>query len=159
MTKVAPHMKLNHNLHLAYCTNIHRGETWAETFDALKKHTLSVRQRVCPDSPYAIGLRLSHRAAHELSDRATILVFQRWLAENNCYVFTINGFPYGQFHGTRVKEQVYQPDWTTPERLSYTNLLFDLLAQLLPEGVEGSVSTLPCGFKRFVTTQEQRALV
>jgi len=26
------------------------------------------------------------------------------------------------------------PDWTSPERLEYTNRLFDLLAQLLPEG-------------------------
>src|SRR5437870_1627726 len=104
-----PQMKLNHGLHLAYCTNVHRGETWTETFDALKRYTLAVRQRVCPDQPYAIGLRLSQQAAKELSDRATLLEFQRWLAQNHCYVFTINGFPFGQFHGKRVKEQVYQP--------------------------------------------------
>ena len=152
-------MKLNHNLHLAYCTNIHRGETWAETFESLKNYALAVRQRVCPNAPYAIGLRLSNRAARELSDRATLVAFQRWLAANRCYVFTINGFPYGQFHGTRVKQQVYVPDWTTPERLDYTNLLFELLAQLLPEGVEGSVSTLPCGFKPLVTTQEEMDLI
>src|SRR6185436_17286351 len=80
-------MKLNHNLHLAYCTNIHRGETWAETFDSLKQYTLAVRQRVCPNAPYAIGLRLSNRAAQELSDRATLVAFHRWLAANHCYVF------------------------------------------------------------------------
>ena len=152
-------MKLNHDLHLAYCTNIHRGETWAETFEALKNYTLPVRQRVCPNAPYAIGLRLSNQAAVELSDRANLLTFQRWLAANQCYIFTINGFPYGQFHGTRVKQQVYVPDWTTPERLAYTKLLFDLLAQLLPEGIEGSVSTLPCGFKPLVTTQEEMTIV
>jgi hypothetical protein len=142
-------MKLNRGLHLAYCTNVHRGETWMETFDALQTHTLAVRERVCPKSPYGIGLRLSNRAAQELSDRATLLAFQRWLAEKDCYVFTINGFPYGQFHGGRVKERVYQPDWTSPERLAYTNLLFDLLAQLMPDDVEGSVSTLPGSFKEF----------
>ena len=152
-------MKLNHGLHLAYCTNIHRGETWAETFESLKNCTLPVRQRVCPNAPYAIGLRLSNRAARELSDRPSLVAFQRWLAENHCYVFTINGFPFGQFHGTRVKQQVYVPDWTTPERGAYTNLLFDLLAQLLPEGIEGSVSTLPCGFKPLVTTQEEMTII
>ncbi len=152
-------MKLNHDLHLAYCTNIHRGETWQETFNALKHHTLAVRGRVCPNAHYAIGLRLSNRAANELRDPATLVSFQRWLDANQCYIFTINGFPFGQFHGTRVKEQVYQPDWTTPERLAYTNLLFDLLAQLVPEGIEGSVSTLPCGFKHFLTTPEQMTLV
>ncbi len=148
-------MKLKRGLHLAYCTNIHRGETWAETFESLGKYTLAVQRKVCPSAPYAIGLRLSHRAARELSDPARLLQFQRWLGQNHCYIFTINGFPYGQFHGERVKEHVYEPDWTSPERLAYTNLLFDLLANLVPEGVEGSVSTLPGSFKEFIYSPEQ----
>jgi hypothetical protein len=152
-------MKLNHGLHLAYCTNIHRGETWPETFAALQQYTLAVRDRVASGKPYAIGLRLSQHAAQELSERSTLLEFQRWLNQNGCYIFTINGFPYGQFHGTRVKEKVYLPDWTSPERLAYTNLLFDLLAQLVPPGIEGSVSTVPCGFKELVTTEDQWKLI
>ena len=152
-------MKLNHGLHLAYCTNIHRGETWAETFASLQQHTLAVRLQVCPNKAFAIGLRLSARAAQELSDRETLLDFQRWLGQNRCYVFTINGFPYGAFHGSRVKEQVYLPDWTSEDRLAYTKLLFDLLAQLLPRDVQGSVSTVPCGFKELVTTPEELKLI
>jgi sugar phosphate isomerase/epimerase len=148
-------MKLNHGLHLAYCTNIHRGENWQETFDSLKTHTLAVRRQVCPDKPYAIGLRLGSTAAKELSDPATLQSFRQWLEETNCYVFTINGFPFGRFHGSRVKEQVYRPDWTSRERLDYTNLLFDLLAELVPDGVEGSVSTLPGSFKEFITEPGQ----
>ena len=142
-------MKLSHGLHLAYCTNIHRGESWAQTFETLQKYTLAVRDRVSPGKPYAIGLRLGADAARELSDRPTLLAFQKWLERENCYVFTINGFPYGRFHGARVKEQVYAPDWTTRERLDYTNLLFDLLAQIVPAGIEGSVSTVPVSFKGF----------
>jgi len=142
-------MKLNAGLHLAYCTNVHRGETWTETFGSLKDYTLRVRDLVSPGRPFGIGLRLSNRAANELSDRPTLLEFQRWLGQNKCYVFTINGFPFGQFHATRVKEDVYAPDWTTPERLDYTKLLFDLLAQLAPTGVEASVSTLPGSYKGF----------
>jgi len=148
-------MRLSHGLHLAYCTNIHRGEDWAETFEALQRYTLAVRARVCPGKPYAIGLRLSDQASRELSVASTLLSFQKWLEKSNCYVFTINGFPYGRFHGTRVKEQVYAPDWTTRERLEFTKRLFDLLAQLLPEGVEGSVSTVPCSFKEFIKGLEQ----
>ncbi len=143
-------MNLRHGLHLAYCTNIHRGETWPATLANLERHTLAVKQRVCPQGPYAIGLRLGEQAARELSDPSALRAFQRWLDEHHCYVFTINGFPYGQFHGAPVKERVYTPDWATPERLAYTNRLFDVLAQLLPEGVEGSVSTLPGSFKAFV---------
>ena len=152
-------MKLNHGLHLAYCTNVHRGEDWAETFEALEKHTLAVKQRVCPDQPFAIGLRLSNRASEELSHPHTLDQFKLWLKLHNCYVFTINGFPFGRFHGGRVKEQVYRPDWTSPERLAYTNRLFDLLAQLVPPGVEGSVSTLPGSFKEFITSAEQEKAI
>jgi sugar phosphate isomerase/epimerase len=141
--------------HLAYCGNIHPGETWAETFSALTTYTLAVKQRVAPAKRFGIGLRLSDRASRELSQGAALADFQRWLERHNCYVFTINGFPFGQFHGARVKEQVYLPDWTSLERLDYTNRLFDLLAQLLPPGVEGSVSTLPGSFKEFISTPEQ----
>ncbi len=148
-------MILNHGLHLAYCTNVHRGETWTETFDSLNTQTLRVKERVQPNGHYAIGLRLSDKASRELADPKTLLAFQRWLDEHDCYIFTINGFPFGQFHDTRVKENVYLPDWTDPRRLAYTTRLFDLLAQLIPPGVEGSVSTLPGSFKDFITTGQQ----
>jgi hypothetical protein len=150
-------MNLKSGLHLAYCTNVHRGETWAQTFGTLEQFTLRVRDRVAPGRPFAIGLRLGAQTARELSDRATLTAFQRWLERENCYVFTINGFPHGRFHGGRVKEQVYLPDWTSDERVAYTNLLFDLLAELVPAGVEGSVSTVPASYKEFIKSEEQVA--
>lgn len=143
-------MKLKHDLHLAYCTNIHRGEDWPRTFDSLKRYTMAVRAEVAPDKPYAIGLRLSDLASRELVQPAKLAEFKAWLETNNSYVFTINGFPYGQFHGTRVKEQVYLPDWTSPGRVAFTNRLFDILVELLPPAIEGSVSTVPCSFKEFI---------
>ena len=146
-------MKLSHGLHLAYCTNIHRGESWDQTFSTLKRYTLDVRRRVCPKEPYAIGLRLGYDAARELSQPTVLARFRDWLDKEGCYVFTINGFPYGTFHGARVKELVYQPDWTTPERLTYTNLLFDLLAELVPEGMDGSVSTVPVSYKELIDSE------
>ncbi|MEM7602752.1 MAG: hypothetical protein AAF357_15215, partial [Verrucomicrobiota bacterium] len=128
-------MRLKNDIQLAYCTNIHRGETWAETFEGISQYTDQVRQRVCPDAPYGIGLRLSANAAQELRNRRSQLDdFRRWMDEKQSYVFTINGFPYGTFHGSRVKEQVYVPDWATQERLDYTNQLFDLICEMAPEG-------------------------
>jgi len=138
------------NAHLAYCTNIHPAESWEKTFEVLKTHTLVVRDKVTTSNdPFAIGLRLSARAAEELLAPNKLTEFKKWLGQENCYVFTINGFPYGDFHGTRVKEKVYQPDWSTSERLKYTNHLFVILSELLPAGVDGSVSTLPGSFKEF----------
>lgn len=152
-------MRLGANRHLAYCTNVHRGEGWDETFAMLQRHTDVVRQRVAPNEPYAIGLRLGAQAAADLAVPATLDVFRRWLDAHDSYVFTINGFPYGSFHGTRVKEQVYAPDWATPERLAYTTGLFDLVAALVPAGVPGSVSTVPVSFKGFDTSGDHRAAV
>jgi hypothetical protein len=152
-------MRLNHDIHLGYCTNIHRGESWEETWRGLKEHTLRVKDRVSGGKPYGIGLRLSAQAANELNQPGKLDEFRRWLDANGCYVFTINGFPYGSFHGTRVKEQVFKPDWSTKERLDYTNLLFDLLAKLLPEGVSGSVSTLPGSHKTFRVGSEELAAI
>lgn len=136
--------------HLAYCTNIHPAESWPETLAALENHTLGVRNRVADAStPFAIGLRLSARAARELLQGDELARFKDWLAGTRTYVFTINGFPYGDFHGTRVKEKVYLPDWTSPERLNYTKNLFTIISELAPEKVGGSVSTLPGSFKSF----------
>ena len=148
-------MRLSHGIHLAYCTNIHRGGDWPETFRSLNEHTLRVRDRVSAGKPYAIGLRLGGTASRQLGQADELDRFREWLDKNNCYVFTINGFPHGDFHGKRVKEQVYRPDWTTPERVEYTKRLFDILAELAPADAGGSVSTVPCSFKEFITTDEQ----
>jgi len=152
-------VKLKHGLHLAYCTNIHRGEDWAQTFDSLQKHTLEVRRRVCPLGASAIGLRLRDQASRELIEPAVLAGFRQWLADENCYVFTINGFPFGDFHDTRVKEQVYVPDWTSQERLEFTCRLLDLIAALVPEEVEGSVSTSPGSFKEFIKDESQEQAI
>lgn len=104
-----------------------------------------MKQRVCPDEPFGVGLRLSARAAHELAP--DIHALRRWLDDAGMYVFTINGFPHGRFHGVPVKADVYRPDWHEDERVAYTNLLGDLLAVLLPDGVPGSISTVPGCFR------------
>jgi hypothetical protein len=158
-------VELQNSIHLAYCTNIHPAETWEETLASLERNTLKVRDAVMPPDPekrFAVGLRLSDAASRELERPEALAGFRCWLERNGCYVFTINGFPYGQFHGSRVKEQVYRPDWSTFERLDYTCRLFTILSGVLdlaPSGCEGSVSTLPGSFKAFgLDTQQQRAI-
>ena len=147
-------MKISNQAHLAYCTNVHRGNSWKETFDSLERYVMEVRKSVAPSERFAIGLRLGAEAARELSYSDEITKFRRWLDQNDAYVFTINGFPYGNFHGSPVKEEVYRPDWTTNERLNYTLALFTILEQLLESGEEGSVSTLPGSFKEFVPNHD-----
>lgn len=144
-------MKLNSDsgAHLTYCSNIHPGETWAEVRAQIGAHLPRVKAELAPDRPFGIGLRLSSVAARSLSGRAAMHEFKNFLAAEGLYVFTINGFPYGEFHGKPVKEAVYLPDWRDEARLEYSNLLADILAELLPEGegIDGSISTVPGAFK------------
>jgi len=135
--------------HLSYCTNIHPGESWDEIRGNLTRYLPQVKRRVSPAAPFGVGLRLSAVAARSLSEPDVLAEFAGFLRQHDLYVFTINGFPYGPFHGTRVKEDVYLPDWREEARLEYTNALADLLAALLPSGGDhwGSISTVPGAFK------------
>jgi sugar phosphate isomerase/epimerase len=135
--------------HLTYCTNIHPGESWPEVRQNLETHVLDVKARVAPRQAFGVGLRLSGRAARELAAPQVLEELRGFLETHDLYVFTINGFPYGTFHGTPVKESVYRPDWREAERLAYTDGLAELLASLLPESpaMAGSVSTVPGAFR------------
>jgi sugar phosphate isomerase/epimerase len=135
-----------HELHLGYCTNIHAGETWPEVQAVLSTRLLEVRARIAPGRKFGIGLRLSALAARQLEEPSELSKFREFLAEHQLYVFTINGFPFGQFHGTRVKERVYLPDWLEEDRVDYTIRLARILAALTPEGGEGTISTVPGAF-------------
>jgi sugar phosphate isomerase/epimerase len=145
-------MRLPGGFHLTYCTNIHPGESWEEVRRNVVNFLPQVRTGLGEEVAFGIGLRLSAAAAEALDAPEEMQRFQAFLAEHNAYVFTINGFPYGPFHGTRVKEDVYLPDWLDEERLTYTNRLAQQLAALLPgdPGLEGSVSTVPGAFKERV---------
>ena len=144
--------------HLGYCTNIHAGESWPEVLEVVRTKVSAVKARVSPDAPFGVGLRLSARAAAALAVPGVLARFQETLAAGGLYVFTINGFPYGDFHGTRVKENVYRPDWTEPLRAEYTLQLARILAALLPDSVRtGSVSTVPLGFRAAGATDVRAA--
>jgi sugar phosphate isomerase/epimerase len=135
--------------HLTYCTNIHPGETWGEVSANLERYLPAVKREVAPDRALGVGLRLSAIAAEALRAPAAMAELKGFLADHDLYVFTINGFPYGPFHGRPVKEQVYQPDWRKEARVTYSDGLADLLAELLPDdpALEGSISTVPGTFK------------
>jgi len=140
---------LTNSSHLTYCTNIHSGENWKDHFNEIKKYLPGIKKEISPDNSMGIGLRLSNVASIELLEEENMDVFRQWLFENNAYVFTMNGFPYGSFHDTRVKDQVHAPDWTSNERVEYTIRLFQILKDLLPAGTVGGISTSPLSYKHW----------
>jgi sugar phosphate isomerase/epimerase len=143
--------------HLTYCLNIHPGETWSANLASIRTHALDVRDRVSHGRPFGLGMRLGAQAAAELLHGNHLTEFKALLAEEDLYVFTINGFPYGPFHGTPVKQKVYAPDWRESARVDYTCRLADILSQLLPDDVAGTISTVPGSYKSWITDARDEA--
>jgi sugar phosphate isomerase/epimerase len=145
-------MKLPGTLgHLTYCLNIHATQTWDDVRSALTGPVAAVKAATSPDAPFAVGLRFSGEAMEDLKDPARRAELKAIMDSHGYHGITVNGFPYGRFHGTRVKEEVYQPDWRSPVRVAYTNDLADLMAEIAPPGEMISLSTVPATFKPLAT--------
>ncbi|HEX7185789.1 MAG TPA: metabolite traffic protein EboE [Thermoanaerobaculia bacterium] len=130
--------------------NVHAGSTYPEVLANLERYALAVKREVSPDEPLGVGLWLSARAATALAKGRAADELSDWLAQRGLLPFTCNGFPYGDFHRQTVKHTVYTPDWRSERRLHYTLNLASVLAALLPRGAEGSLSTLPVGWRSAV---------
>ena len=141
--------------HLSYCSNIHTGEIWSEHFAQLKQHVPSVKAQVSPEKSMGLGLRFANQASIDLQDPIQLKALKSWLQEKDLYVFTLNGFPYGGFHNTIVKDQVHAPDWTTTERRDYTIRLAHILAELLVD-TEGGISTSPLSYRYWFNSEKER---
>lgn len=133
--------------HLTYCTNIHPGNGWPEVFANLRRHAPELKQRLSPNAPFGLGLRLSSMESRQLLAGDHLPRLRSYLDSAGLYVFTLNGFPYGSFHRGRIKAAVFSPDWRDRERAAYTLRLVHILKHLLPDGVEGGISTVPLSYK------------
>ncbi|PPG57308.1 xylose isomerase [Rathayibacter sp. AY1E4] len=134
-------------MHLSYCTNVHPAEDLAGVVRQLDVYAGPVRV-AAGLALVGVGLwiprDLAARLVASAEDRA---VLRAALQRNGLEVRTLNAFPYAAFHAEVVKLDVYRPDWTTPERLQYTIDCARILADLLPAGADGSISTLPLGWR------------
>lgn len=145
----------NGRYHLTYCLNVHPGISWPDVMRNIERHVLPLKQRFSPDRPFGVGLRLAGEASSELLLGDRLSKFHEYLDQHGLYVFTMNGFPYGPFHGQKVKAEVHAPDWREDERAAYTLRLIQILAELLPDGIDGGISTNPFGYKPFIDVADR----
>jgi hypothetical protein len=138
--------------HLTYSTLVHPADDWPQLWDSLQRYLPQVKRRISPNAPFGVCIRLSHLTAAELSTKkAERDTLKQFLADQDLYVYTANAFVYGVFKNTQIKEQVYEPDWRTPERREYTKQVADILADICPAWATPSIQTAPLGFKPRVT--------
>ena len=148
------------SLPLSYCTNVHPGLSVAQVERGLTEFTVPAGQRF--GSPLAAGLWLAQPVIRELLTQPDgTKRFAARVAELGLCTYTLNAFPFGDFHSERVKENVYLPDWMQPSRLEYSwdcaRVLAELIRATLPSGAEGSLSTVPLGFKTLATVADFEA--
>lgn len=144
---------------LSYCLNAFPARGLRGRLAVLRENLPRVREALgLPvDTPLAVGLWFDAVTARRLLPGSPgLAALRRTLAEHHLYVVTVNAFPYGRFHGAKVKEAVYRPDWTSPARLSYTLRMAEILAALLPEGEEGSISTVPGSYRAWIRDDRAR---
>lgn len=143
--------------HLTYCTNIHPGHGWSEVFANLQHYAPALKHRLSPDQRFGIGLRLSATESDQLLQESHLDQFKAFLDSHDFYVAILNGFPFGSFHREKIKEEVFAPDWRTEERVQYTLRLIEILGHLLPEGLDGGISTSPLSYKRWIASEDRTA--
>ncbi len=138
--------------HLTYSTLVHPGDTWDEMWASLTTFVPRVKARVSPDASFGVSLRLSAASVETLTNSpAKRQELKAFLDENDLYLYTVNAFPYGPFKNTVVKAQVYEPDWRTQLRATYTEKVAEILAEISPPFVNPSIQSPPLGFKPRVT--------
>lgn len=138
-----------------YCLNVHPAESLSDVIAVLRGPAAAVKRTVSAAGEYEIGLRLSATAARELAGHSALAGFREELRRGGFVVRHLNGFPYGYFHGDRIKTQVYAPDWSHRERFDYTLDLARILAGILPaDAASGTISTVPLGYAREVSAAQ-----
>jgi len=107
----------------------------------LNQHVPGVKHLVRRHDSFGIGLQLSSQTISELSDPLASSQLRQFLSQNQCYLFTLDGFNKDLF------------DWKDEKLLAYHNSLATLLSKLLPPRITGSVSTVPGTPRQFVNTE------
>src|SRR5688572_32653990 len=137
-------MNLGKHGHLTYSTLVHQTDNWDQLWKSVHTYLPAVKARMSPGEKFGVCLRTAAPSAAALSaDPAKRAALKQYFADNDLYLYTANAFPYGAFKGQEIKEQVYEPDWRSEERVAYTMQVADLLAELTPEGIAPSIQSAP----------------
>jgi len=140
-------MNLGELGHLSYSTLVHPGDDWEDIKASVQSFLPAVKKRVSPDAAFGVSLRLSHASVSALETNPDQREWLKgFLDSQDMYLYTVNAFPYGPFKNRVVMEDVYEPDWTSDERVNYTIAIAHLLAELSPAHISPSIQTAPLAF-------------
>lgn len=135
-------MRFTHPAHpgksvrLAYCLNVHPATDIAGVVGGIEQITVPLRERLAPGRDFGVGLYLpaalfAAGAGPERESGPTLAErLGQLCARHRLDPFTFNAFPFGDFHGPRLKERVFEPTWFEDARARWTLAVASLAAQL-----------------------------
>jgi len=134
---------------LTYCSNVHPAPDLASQLSTLRDYTGPIAE-MARQHGRAFGLggwwpmTLAEDLSRDASKRERL---QAELTALDVPLWTLNVFPYGDFHEEVVKTAVYLPDWADEQRLMYTRHCAEVGAALAQPGDVLPLSTLPLGYR------------
>ncbi|MFO1435387.1 MAG: hypothetical protein U1F34_03100 [Gammaproteobacteria bacterium] len=128
---------------------------WSELFAALTERLPTLRRALGHADAVAISLQIPALAAFELYDPAILAQLRSLLEDNNFQVYSLDGRHFGE-RGAPSDDRwgACFPDWRDMRRMAYTNVLADILAELLPDDASGSISTVAIGNRKAVAAED-----
>lgn len=142
---------------LTYCSNVHAAPDLRSQLDSLLDFTAPI-ERMAHERCRTFGLGgwWPMSLVTELSEnRAARIELRTAMQAIDVPLWTLNVFPFGDFHGETVKTAVYSPDWGEEDRLLYTRRCAEVGAGLVAAGEVLPMSTLPLGYRENGATREE----
>lgn len=137
--------KKNFNNKITYCGNVHPVRQFEDLADYLQNVTPKIQK--AHGDVFPLGLWLPNSALHQARSETGLKTLKQVLDQLETQPITFNAFPMEVFHGERVKEKVYLPDWSEESRLNYTKEVAGLGVDLNMK--DFSISTLSGGFRPY----------
>jgi sugar phosphate isomerase/epimerase len=134
---------------LTYCANVHAAPSLSAQLQTLREHVAPIAAAaVAAGRGFGLGgwwpMDLALQLAGDGRAREQLAAA---MAGAGAPLWTLNAFPFGDFHQEVVKTDVYRPDWSEEERLLYTRRCAEVGAALMQPGDVLPVSTLPLGYR------------
>lgn len=131
---------------VGYCGNVHPAGSLDDLLKNIRQDVADVRRRFCPHENLPFGFWASRSTLDQLLQPGQVDRLGEAFDSVGVIPFTINGFPYGDFHEPVVKHAVYRPTWADDARREYAVDLANLHDRLLRPGARSTISTLPLGW-------------
>ncbi len=135
---------MKHKYTITYCSNIFKNNDISELFKNLNNYNKELKKY------NNLSICISNKIINELNEKKYIKYILTWNRINKKTISLINGFVYKKFHQKIIKENIYYPDWTKKERLTFTSDIIFFSQKINKTSKLCGISTLPITYSPWI---------